>query len=97
MEQREVAFESREEVPARVAAAEGHGKEADEPREGLTLDLGQQGAKEGLRQGVTIPEVTGPDTQPQFPGPSYLAPPPHAGLLSSDPRLPPLPPMGPGV
>lgn len=64
MKQREAASESWEKAPAWVAAVEGPGKAADEPREGLTPDLGQQGAKEGLRQGVMTPKVTGPDTQP---------------------------------
>lgn len=64
MKQREAASESREKAAARVAAVEGPGDEAKEPTEGLTPDLGQQGAKEGLRQGVMTPKVTGPDTQP---------------------------------
>lgn len=76
MERREVASESQEKAPAWVDAVEGPGEEVDEPREGLTPDLGQQGAKEGLRLGVTTSKVSGPDTQPQLPGLSHLAPPP---------------------
>lgn len=87
MERREAASESQEKAPAWVDAVEGPGEEADEPREGLTPDLGQQGAKEGLRQGVTTPKVTRPDTQPQLPGLFHLALPlPPPSLLSSDPR-----------